>query len=123
MNTELKKNIEKNLREYPYWIISLGLPGLGSATRWDVVKDKPVFKNSQVENAAILDEIREYKVGAIEKVMINLDKKSKELIEKWYFQDTYSREELLSEMNIDKGEFYRLRDKALKKFGIALGYI
>lgn len=121
-----KKNIhsvERDLKNYPYWIIALETPGLGQATRWDIIKDKSSDNFSSVEESVLQDLERQRKVDVITKVLSNLDGITKDLIEKWYFRDMYTRESLTRELNINKNEFYRLRDKALEKFMVALKYI
>ena len=46
----------------------------------------------------------------------------KQLVEEWYFRDMKCRDQILKELMISEGTFYRERNKALKKFIIALGY-
>lgn len=117
-------NVERDLKNYPYWLIAIETPGLGSATRWDIVcTDKYTGGSSKLEDIVFQDLERQRKVDAITGVKSKLDDITKELIEKWYFNDMYTRENLIRELNINKNEFYRLRDKALKKFMIALKYI
>ncbi|KOC32538.1 nitroreductase [Clostridium botulinum] len=117
-----KKRIESDLRSYPFWLIAIECPNLGYPTRWGN-EGSSNTPGSFVESSAFDDMERQWKVNAITKVLEMLDSKSKELIEKWYFRDTYSREELLQEMGIDKNKFYYYRDRALRKFMVSLNYI
>lgn len=118
-----KKETEKVLRNYPYWLIASEAPNLGYPTRWNIKeKSSTVFSNS-IENQVINDIERQRKVNVVTEVMKRLDTKSHKIIEEWYFRDTYTREELLKELDMDKHKFYNYKNRALKKFMIALGYI
>lgn len=119
-----KNKVEDDLRSYPYWLIAIETPNLGYPTRWGgEVTTGNNMMHSFVEENAFDDIEKERKVNTITKVLRILDSKTKELIEKWYFRDMYTRNELLRELNIDKNKFYLYRDRALEKFMIALKYI
>ncbi|MCD3217798.1 nitroreductase [Clostridium botulinum C] len=121
--TRFKKKVEDDLRSYPYWLIAIETPNLGYPTRWGGEASTGNNINSFVEENAFDDIEKERKVNTITKVLRILDSKTKELVEKWYFRDMYTRSELLRELNIDKNKFYLYRDRALEKFMIALKYI
>lgn len=120
-----KRNIEEDLRNYPYWLIAIETPNLGYPTRWDVIKEKSIkyWENSFVEKNVLDDMDKKWKVDIITKVVSKLDPKSKRIIEEWYFRDSGNREELEKELDLDKNKFYYLRNRALKKLMVALGYI
>lgn len=120
-----KKYVENDLRDYPYWLIAMETPNLGYPTKWGVTTEKSSlpWERSYVEKNVIDDMEKRWKVDVITKVLSKLDKKSKKIIEEWYFRDTYTREELQEELVIDKNKFYYYRNRTLKKFMIALGYI
>lgn len=120
---ELKKKTEQCLRNYPFYIIAIETPGLGETTRWDIIKSKTNAVNSPTESTAIADEYKSNIVNAIEYVLDKLDKCSKRIIECTYFREDVEQDELLDELLIDKGKYYRLRKKALEKFMIVLGYL
>lgn len=103
--------------------MSIETPGLGSPNRWGQVSQSGYFKTSTVEEDMIKDMERRWKVDIITKVLKHLDPTSKTIIEEWYFRDNNSREELLQELNIDKNKFYYYRNRALKKFMVAIGYL
>ncbi|WP_034438057.1 hypothetical protein [Clostridium ihumii] len=117
------KLVESDLRDYPYFLISLEASGLGQATNWNKIKVKPLFNGSSiVENQYFYEEEKERIVEIITTVLSKLDPKSKEIIEKCYFTDIYNnnRKGLLNELNINKNEFYKLKKQAIRKFVIAL---
>lgn len=112
-NDKAKCEIEEDLRNYPYWLIAIETPVVFYSTRNDSTKEKNVIE----------DLTKRRKVEIITKVLDRLDNKSKIIIEKWYFKDSSTREQLLSELEIDKNKFYYLKNRALDKFMIALEYI
>ena len=64
MNINIKKRVERDLKEYPYLLIAVDAGGLGYPTRYDIVKDvkhPSDVKESFVENCAINEE--ENKMG------------------------------------------------------------
>lgn len=119
-----KKYVENDLRDYPYWLIAMETPNLGYPTKWGVTEKSSLpWERSYVEKNVLDDMEKRWKVDVITKVLSKLDKKSKKIIEEWYFRDTSNREEILRELEIDKNKFYYYRNRALKKFMIALGYV
>lgn len=121
-----KKKVEEDLRNYPYWIISERLPGLGQAVNWNITSGKStrVFNTSTVENTVINNDLILTKIKIIEAVFDRLDKNSQTIIERWYFRDDESsREDLLTELNIDKNKYYYYKNRSLRKFMVALRYI
>lgn len=120
-----KKYVENDLRDYPYWLIAIETPNLGYPTKWGVTIEKSSlpWERSYVEKNVLDDMEKRWKVDVITKVLSKLDKKSKKIIEEWYFRDTSNREEILRELEIDKNKFYYYRNRALKKFMIVLGYV
>ncbi|EHK2400130.1 DUF1492 domain-containing protein [Clostridium perfringens] len=119
---EVKKLVEEDLENYPLWLINTELPGLGSATDWTKVYKKISSSGSYIEGLIIKDEVMKRKVEIITGVLMFLNPLQKQLVEEWYFRDMKCRDQILKELMISEGTFYRERNKALKKFIIALGY-
>ncbi|MBN3360476.1 nitroreductase [Clostridium sporogenes] len=123
MFKKYKRNVENDLRNYPYWLLAIETPGLGSPNRWGQVSQHSYSKISTVEEDMLKDMEKRWKVDVITKVLTLLLPTSKKIIEEWYFRDGIKREELLKELDIDKNKFYFYRDIALEKFMVSLGYI
>ncbi|MFH0316882.1 DUF1492 domain-containing protein [Clostridium perfringens] len=119
---EVKKLVEEDLENYPLWLINTELPGLGSATDWTKVYTKISSPGSYIEWIVVRDEEIKRKVEIITGVLMFLNPLQKQLVEEWYFRDMKCRDQILKELMISEGTFYRERNKALKKFIIALGY-
>lgn len=119
---EVKKLVEEDLENYPLWLINTELPGLGSATDWTKVYTKLSSPGSYIEGIVVRDEEIKRKVEIITGVLMFLNPLQKQLVEEWYFRDMKCRDQILKELMISEGTFYRERNKALKKFVIALGY-
>ncbi|HBI7027599.1 TPA: DUF1492 domain-containing protein [Clostridium perfringens] len=119
---EVKKLVEEDLENYPLWLINTELPGLGSATDWTKVYTKISSPGSYIEGIVVRDEEIKRKVEIITGVLMFLNPLQKQLVEEWYFRDMKCRDKILKELMISEGTFYRERNKALKKFIIALGY-
>lgn len=119
----LKKKVENDLKNYPFWLIALESTGLGYPTRWSAKASTSKNNSSFLEESVLKDLEKERKVNTITTVLTKLDSVSKELVEKWYFRDSYSRDEILKVLKMSKNKFYLYRDRALKKFMIALKYI
>lgn len=119
---EVKKIVEEDLENYPLWLINTELPGLGSATDWTKVYTKLSSPGSYIEGIVVRDEEIKRKVEIITGVLMFLNPLQKQLVEEWYFRDMKCRDQILKELMISEGTFYRERNKALKKFIIALGY-
>lgn len=118
-----KRQVENDLKNYPYWLISMETPNLGNPIRWGKTGQGGYNGISTVEEDMLKDMERKWKVEVITKVLKNLDSTSKTIIEEWYFRDNNSRDHLLKELNIDKNKFYYYRNRALRKFMVAIGYI
>lgn len=119
---EVKKLVEEDLENYPLWLINTELPGLGSATDWTKAYTKISSPGSYIEGIVVRDEEIKRKVEIITGVLMFLNPLQKQLVEEWYFRDMKCRDQILKELMISEGTFYRERNKALKKFIIALGY-
>lgn len=119
---EVKKLVEEDLENYPLWLINTELPGIGSATDWTKVYTKLSSPGSYIEGIVVRDEEIKRKVEIITGVLMFLNPLQKQLVEEWYFRDMKCRDQILKELMISEGTFYRERNKALKKFIIALGY-
>ncbi|EHK2327350.1 DUF1492 domain-containing protein [Clostridium perfringens] len=119
---EVKRLVEEDLENYPLWLINTELPGLGSATDWTKVYTKISSPGSYIEGIVVRDEEIKRKVEIITGVLMFLNPLQKQLVEEWYFRDMKCRDQILKELMISEGTFYRERNKALKKFIIALGY-
>ncbi|WP_434302582.1 nitroreductase [Clostridium botulinum] len=119
-----KKSVENDLRNYPYWLLAIETPGLGSPNRWGQIKQQNGYSHtSTVEEDMLRDMKKSWKVDVITKVLGQLDPKSKKIIEEWYFRDIMTREEIQVSLNLDKNKFYYYRNRTLKKFMAALNYI
>lgn len=125
MNKEnVRKLVEEDLSNYPFWLLSEEVSGLGSPTRWDK-GSKGYSGTSSVEHSVMQDQKILWKISIIEAVLDRLDAKSKRIIEERYFRcrEEFCINELTVEMDISKTKFYGLRNKALDKFAIALRYL
>lgn len=118
-----KKNVENDLRNYPYWLLAIETPGLGSPNRWGQIKQNGYSHTSTVEEDMLRDMEKSWKVDVITKVLGQIDPTSKKIIEEWYFRDIMTREEIQESLNLDKNKFYYYRNRTLKKFMAALNYI
>gem|GEM_PF-1078440 len=110
---KLKHKTEGELRNYPYYLISLELPGLGEATKWDKIKVKGNNPGSSMRTV----------VNAIEYVYDRLDDTSKKIVDLFYYRDDWEIKDIQEELKIDKNRFYKLKRNALYKFMIVLGYL
>lgn len=119
---KLKKEVENDLRNYPYYLISIETPGLGSAIRPDIIISKSIHPSDPVGKAIVDDEFKKVLVSSIERVYDSLDKESKKVIEFGYFRDDKTVQEVIDELNICKNKYYKIKNKALNKFMIGLGY-
>lgn len=115
------KEVERMLKNYPYYLISIEMPGLGSAVRPDVIIDKNL-KSDPVSKEVVDQEYKRIVVNAINYVYDKLDEDCKKVIDYSYFRDDKRRDEVLEELNISESKFYRLKNKALKKFAMGLGF-
>lgn len=122
LGKEAKKLVEEHLENYPLWLINTELPGLGSATDWTKAYKKICSSGSYIESIVVKDEEIKRKVEIITGVLMFLNPLQKQLIEEWYFRDMKCREQIIKDLMISEGTFYRERNKALKKFIIAFGY-
>jgi len=120
---KLKHKAEGELRNYPYYLISLELPGLGEATKWDEIKVKGNTQGSPTEKSIIKSEYMRTVVNAINYVYDRLDDTSKKIIDLFYYRDDWEVKDIQEELRIDKNRFYRLKRNALYKFMIFLGYL
>ncbi|MCJ8173962.1 nitroreductase [Clostridium botulinum] len=118
-----KKNVENDLRNYPYWLLAIETPGLGSPNRWGEINQNKYNHTSTVEEDMLRDMEKSWKVDVITKVLGQLDPTSKKIIEEWYFRDIMTREQIQESLNLDKNKFYYYRNRTLKKFMAALNYI
>lgn len=120
IDKEIIAEIEADLRSYPFWLIREELSGLGTPSHYGV---KTTSSSSSIVERSILDdEERSTKVKIIQATMDKFDNITKDLIEKYYFQDTYTRDELIKELKIDKNRFYNIKNEALNRFKITLNY-
>lgn len=120
---KLKGGVERELRNYPYYLITLEMPGLGAATNWNEIKTKSAHPGSRTERSVIDNEHGKYIVNGIEYVYDRLDDISKRIMDLFYFRDDWAIDEILKELHIEKNKFYKLKSRALNKFIIVLGYI
>lgn len=120
---KLKGGVERELRNYPYYLITLETPGLGDATNWNEIRTKSTHPGSKTEKSVIDNEHAKFIVNAIEYVYDRLDDVSKRIMDLFYFRDDWTIDEILKELHIEKNKFYKLKSKALYKFIIVLGYL
>lgn len=120
---QFKKQVEDDLQKYYYYLISIETPGLGEATRWDQVYEKRNSPSDPVARQAIDDEYKRILVRAIENVYDRLDKNSKEIIKKYYFEENLMKpQEVMDKLGIKSSRYYELKKISLYKFMIGLGY-
>ncbi|UZP02307.1 nitroreductase [Clostridium botulinum] len=119
---KIKKEVENDLRNYPYYLISIETPGLGSAIRPDIVINKSLSPSDPVGKSIVDIEYKTALVNAVEFVYDKLDKDSKRIIESSYFRDDLTVGEIREELQIDKNKYYKLKEKAIYKFAMGIGY-
>ncbi|MGN2339815.1 nitroreductase [Clostridium cagae] len=119
---KIKKEVENDLRNYPYYLISIETPGLGSAIRPDIVINKGLNPSDPVGKSIVDIEYKTALVNAVEFVYDKLDKDSKRIIESSYFRDDLTVGEIRDELQIDKNKYYKLKEKAIYKFAMGIGY-
>lgn len=119
---EYKDKIEDNLKKYPYYQISIEMPGLGTSSIPNgLLSDKIV--EDPIGNIVADDEYKRNLVNKINYVIDRLPENSKRIIECAYFMDgIISNDEVIKELNINKNKYYDLKRDALYKFGIVFGY-
>jgi len=119
---KIKREVENDLRNYPYYLISIETPGLGSSIRPDVVIDKNSSPSDPVSRNAIDNEYKTILVNAVGFVYDKLDKSSKRIIECSYFRDDVTVGEVMEELKIDKNKYYKLKNNSIYKFAMGLCY-
>ena len=119
---KIKKEVENDLKNYPYYLISVETPGLGSAIRPDVIINKNSNPSDPIGKSIVDIEYKRALVNAVGFVYDKLDKSSKRIIECSYFRDDISVSEVMNELNIDKNKYYKLKESALYKFAMGIGY-
>ena len=121
MNISIKKKIENDLREYPFLLIAVDAGGLGYPTNHEIVKDvkhPSTMKGSFVESCVIDEEYNK-----ITRALELLDITEKEIVEECYFRNTYTNQQIISNMCISKAKFYKVKNDSLRKIAISLGYL
>lgn len=121
-----KKRVERDLKEYPYLLIAVDAGGLGYPTRYNIVKDvkhPSDIKGSFVENCAISEEENKIKVDKITRALELLNKVEKYIIEECYFRNIYTNQEIIKNLFINKNKFYKIKNNAVRKIAISLGYL
>ncbi|WP_244832971.1 nitroreductase [Clostridium sp. BJN0001] len=121
-NKKIKFAVENDLKNYPYYLISIETPGLGGAIRPDIILDKNISTADPVGKSVANLEYKRALVNAIGFVFDNLDKRSKRIIETGYFNDNMTMTEIIDELKIDKNKYYKLKEDALYKFALGIGY-
>lgn len=120
---EYKNKIEDNLKKYPYYQISIEMPGLGSAAIPNGVLSQNNKISDPVGDAVTDDEYKRNLVNKINYVFDRLSKCSKRIVECAYFMDdVISNDEVIEELKINKNKYYDLKKDALYKFGMVFGY-
>lgn len=122
MYKRFKSEIEDSLEKYPYYVMSIETPGLGSVTRWEEVRSKSNTHGDPVGRTAIDDEYKRILVNAVEYIYDKLDDKSKTIIKYYYFEGNVIKpQEVMEELLITKNRYYELKKIALYKFMLGLG--
>lgn len=123
---DYKKKVERDLKEYPYLLIAVDAGGLGYPTRYNIVKDvkhPSDINRSFVENCAISEEENKIKVDKITRALEILNKIEKDIIEECYFRNIYTNKEIMKNLFINKNKFYKIKNNAVRKIAISLGYL
>lgn len=120
---QYKDKIEDNLKKYPYYQISIEMPGLGTAAIPNGVLSSNNKIADPVGDAVTDDEYKRALVNKINYVLDRLSHSSKRIVECAYFMDgVISNDEVIEELNINKNKYYELKKDALYKFGMVFGY-
>jgi len=130
----LKAGIESDLRRYKRWKARikeidclLADVSIGSATSDQPgghggVSD-PTFKAAV--NRSRLWQERAYlqrRVSRVENALEAMNDEQRKLVRLWYFEEK-DRKYIEAEMGVEKSTFYRIRDKALERYGEVAGLI
>ena len=120
---QYKDKIEDNLKKYPYYQISIEMPGLGTAAIPNGLLSKNNKISDPVGDAVTDDEYKRNLVNKINYVFDRLPKSGKRIVECAYFMDgVISNDEVIEELNINRNRYYDLKKNALYKFGMVFGY-
>jgi hypothetical protein len=120
---EYKNKIEDNLKKYPYYQISIEMPGLGTAAIPNGVLSQNNKISDPVGDAVTDDEYKRNLVNKKNYVFDRLSNCSKRIVECAYFMDeVISNDEVIEELKINKNKYYDLKKDALYKFGMVFGY-
>lgn len=121
----IKKKVEKELREYPYKLMSLEISGLGTAINPTVKLEKNRFPFDPIAKILVNKEISERRLNVIEWVYEEkLTKEQKRIIQAFYFEDNITKpNEIIKELKISESTYRRLKKDSLTKFAMALGYL
>ena len=52
-----------------------------------------------------------------------LNKVEKDIIEECYFRNIYTNQEIIKNLFINKNKFYKIKNNAVRKIAISLGYL
>ncbi|WP_238917231.1 nitroreductase [Clostridium sp. YIM B02555] len=119
---EYRDRIEDNLKKYPYYQVSIEMPGLGSTSIPNGLLSNNIVADP-VGNMVADDEYKRNLVNKVNYVFDRLPENSKRIVECAYFMDgVMSNDEVIEELNINKNKYYDLKKNALYKFGIVFGY-
>lgn len=119
---KIKKEVENDLKNYPYYLISVETPGLGSAIRPDIIIDRNLSPSDPVGKNVVDIEYKKALVNAVGFVYDRLDTVSQRIIECCYFRDDITVSEVREELKIDKNKYYKLKENAVYKFAMGIGY-
>lgn len=120
---QYKDKIEDNLKKYPYYQISIKMPGLGTAAIPNGILSENNKISDPVGDAVTGDEYKRNLINKINYVLDRLPQSSKRIVECAYFMDgVISNDEVIEELNINKNKYYDLKKNALYKFGMVFGY-
>ena len=124
LTPEVKRELEEELREYPYKLMSLEISGLGTVCNLEKIADKHKHPSDAIARAIGNEEINEKRLNAIEWVYERLSKEQKRIVQACYFEgDTTKPSEVIEELKISQSTYQRMKKESLRKFAITLSYI
>lgn len=121
--SKVKPLIESKLKDYPYYQMSIEMPGLGSAIPPNQIIYKSNSPSDPVAGEMVMLEYRRTVVNAVNFAYDKLDKDSKYIIDNAYFNNISSREEVIETLKISKNKYYKIKNNALYRFGVAFGLL
>lgn len=131
----LKAGIESDLRRYKRWKARLKEIDelLSDVSIRAATFDQPEGHTGRISdptfkmtiNRARLGQERAYlqrRISRVENALSAMNEEQRKLVRLWYFEEK-NRREVEEEMDIEKSTFYRIREKALERYGEVAGLI